>query len=134
MFVNNLALVSVHEEYLPSSYHIQYDFFPFLSRSALPTSLYRQQSISPTRISTPRKSHEFMFCATVAELLLLTKAKTYLRRYILNLPNQEREQFYIMGRSFTPTALIGEIDEGSEVGRILVDQLLDDVLEGQDEY
>lgn len=64
---------------------------------------------------------------------LISRARSYLRNYLMSLPNQELEQFYMKGRTFTPRSLITEIDIGSDVAALLIDQLLDDLLEGPNE-
>jgi CheY-like chemotaxis protein len=64
---------------------------------------------------------------------LISRARSYLRNYLLSLPNQELEQFYIKGETFTPRRLVIELDIGSDVAASLIDQLLDDLLEGPNE-
>lgn len=60
---------------------------------------------------------------------LVKRAKMYLINYIRRMPDQESPQFVIMGKACSPHNLIDELDRESEISRMLVDQLLDDVLE-----
>jgi hypothetical protein len=45
------------------------------------------------------------------------------------IPNADLPQFVIMGRTYSPNDLVDEIQKGSKVSQLLIDQILDDVLE-----
>src|SRR2546421_1246873 len=65
----------------------------------------------------------------IADPHLLKRARNYLIKYMEQLPDQDIEQFYIMGRSYSPRTLVNEIGAGSQVAKVLIDQILDDILE-----
>lgn len=65
---------------------------------------------------------------------LIERTKLRFKNYINTLPNPDTPQFYVMGKSLSPKEIISEIEEpDSEVGVLLIDILLDDVLEGDDD-
>jgi len=68
----------------------------------------------------------------IPEPRLLRRARTYLLDYLAKMPNPELEQFYFEGKSYSPRELAAEVAAGSRPGAILLEQFLDDVLEGSE--
>lgn len=60
---------------------------------------------------------------------LIARTRSYLINYMKQIPNPNLPQFVIMGRTYSPNDLVGEIQQGSKVSQLLIDQILDDVLE-----
>lgn len=60
---------------------------------------------------------------------LIARTRSYLINYLNQIPNPDLPQFVIMGRTYSPHELVKEVEEGSKISRLLIDQLLDDVLE-----
>jgi hypothetical protein len=63
------------------------------------------------------------------ESYLVQRAQSYLLNYLKKFPNKELAQFVIMGKAYSPNELISQVEKKTEVSRVLVDQLLDDILE-----
>jgi hypothetical protein len=60
---------------------------------------------------------------------LIARTRSYLINYMKQIPNADLPQFVIMGRTYSPNDLVDEIQKGSKVSQLLIDQILDDVLE-----
>lgn len=65
---------------------------------------------------------------------MVSKASDKLKQQLLLLPDQDKNQFSLAGRIFSPRALLLEIEKGSDIAMQLVDMFIDEMLGDSDDF